>query len=113
MPQSSTSNRRVVLAQRPKGLPNENTLRLEQTDIPQASEGEIVLRTVFLSLDPYMRGRMNDAKSYAEPVKIGEVMTGQVVAQVWSRGSMALKRVTTSWRVAAGRTTQCLAAPRR
>ena len=82
MPQSSTSNRRVVLAQRPKGLPNENTLRLEQTDIPQASEGEIVLRTVFLSLDPYMRGRMNDAKSYAEPVKIGEVMTGQVVAQV-------------------------------
>jgi NADPH-dependent curcumin reductase len=84
MPQTSETNRRVVLAERPNGLPNENTLRLEQVDIPTASAGEMLLRTVFLSLDPYMRGRMNDAKSYAEPVKIGETMTGQVVAQVVS-----------------------------
>ena len=84
MPQSSNSNRRVVLAERPKGLPNEYTLRLEEIDIPQAGAGEMLLRTVYLSLDPYMRGRMNDAKSYAEPVKIGEVMTGQVVATVVS-----------------------------
>ncbi|MEO1920003.1 MAG: NADP-dependent oxidoreductase [Paracoccaceae bacterium] len=84
MPQTSKTNRRVVLAQRPDGLPTDNTLRLEQAAIPQAGAGEMLLRTVFLSLDPYMRGRMNDAKSYAEPVKIGEVMTGQVVAEVVS-----------------------------
>lgn len=84
MSQSPTTNRRVVLAERPKGLPDANTLRVETVDVPKAGQGEMVLRTVYLSLDPYMRGRMNDAKSYAEPVKIGEVMTGQVVAQVES-----------------------------
>ena len=84
MPQTSNSNRRVVLAERPKGLPNESTLRLEEAGIPQAGAGEMLLRTIYLSLDPYMRGRMNDAKSYAEPVKIDEVMTGQVVAKVVS-----------------------------
>ncbi len=82
MPQTSNTNRRVVLAERPKGMPNENTLRLEETAILQAGANEMLLRTVYLSLDPYMRGRMNDAKSYAEPVKIDEVMTGQVVAEV-------------------------------
>jgi NADPH-dependent curcumin reductase len=84
MPQTSNTNRRVVLAERPKGIPNENTLRLEEVGIQQAGTEEMLLRTVYLSLDPYMRGRMNDAKSYAEPVKIGEVMTGQVVAEVVS-----------------------------
>lgn len=84
MPQSSNTNRRVVLAERPEGLPDDKTLRLEEAEIPQAGTGEMLLRTVYLSLDPYMRGRMNDAKSYAEPVKIGEVMTGQVVAEVMS-----------------------------
>ncbi|HHL19993.1 MAG TPA: NADP-dependent oxidoreductase [Aliiroseovarius sp.] len=82
MPQTAKTNRRIVLAQRPQGLPDENTLRLEETGIPQPGPGEMLLRTVYLSLDPYMRGRMNDAKSYAEPVAIGEVMTGQVVAKV-------------------------------
>ena len=82
MPQESNSNRRVVLAQRPNGLPDKSTLKLETTVLPQAGPGEMLLRTSYLSLDPYMRGRMNDTKSYAEPVKLGEVMTGQVVAQV-------------------------------
>lgn len=82
MPQISQMNRRIVLAQRPKGMPNDGTLRLEEVAIPKPGAGEMLLRSVYLSLDPYMRGRMNDAKSYAEPVKIGEVMTGQVVAQV-------------------------------
>jgi len=84
MPETSKINRRIVLAERPKGMPDKNTLRLEEADISQAGAGEMLLRTVYLSLDPYMRGRMNDAKSYAEPVKIGEVMTGQVVAEVVS-----------------------------
>ncbi|MBB5723331.1 alcohol dehydrogenase [Loktanella ponticola] len=82
MSQSSTENRRIVLAERPQGLPNDSTLRLETSDIPTAGDGEMLLRTKFLSLDPYMRGRMNDAKSYATPVEIGGVMTGQVVAEV-------------------------------
>ena len=82
MPQNRQTNRRVVLAQRPKGQPDDDTLRLESDTIPSAGEGEMLLRTVWLSLDPYMRGRMNDTKSYATPVEIGGVMTGQVVAEV-------------------------------
>ena len=84
MTQSPHTNRRIVLAQRPQGLPDAETLKLVETDVPEPGAGEMLLRTSFLSLDPYMRGRMNDAKSYAEPVKLGEVMTGQVVAQVVS-----------------------------
>ena len=82
MPQTASQNRRIVLAERPKGLPDDKTLRLEELAVPQPGPGEMLLRTVYLSLDPYMRGRMNDAKSYAKPVEIGEVMTGQVVAEV-------------------------------
>ncbi len=82
MPQSNDLNRRIVLAERPIGMPDENTLRLEEVALPVPTQEQMLLRTTYLSLDPYMRGRMNDAKSYAEPVKIGEVMTGQVVAQV-------------------------------
>ncbi len=82
MPQNAQTNRRIVLAQRPKGAPDANTLRLEESAIPTPGPGQMLLRSAFLSLDPYMRGRMNDAKSYAEPVAIGGVMTGQVVAEV-------------------------------
>ena len=82
MPQTAEINRRIVLAERPKGLPDQNTLRLEDAEVPRPAEGQMLLRTTYLSLDPYMRGRMNDAKSYAKPVQIGEVMTGQVVAEV-------------------------------
>lgn len=82
MSQTSSINRRLVLAKRPKGLPDKETLNLDQVSLPEPGTNEMLLRTIYLSLDPYMRGRMNDAKSYAEPVRIGEVMTGQVVAQV-------------------------------
>ncbi|WP_050528780.1 NADP-dependent oxidoreductase [Pseudorhodobacter aquimaris] len=82
MTQNAQTNRRIVLAERPKAAPDANTLRLEETPIPTPGPGEMLLRSVFLSLDPYMRGRMNDSKSYATPVSIGGVMTGQVVAEV-------------------------------
>ncbi len=82
MPQTSEINRRIVLAERPIGTPDANTLRLETGHVPAPGPGEMLLRSEYLSLDPYMRGRMNDAKSYAEPVAIGGVMTGQVVAEV-------------------------------
>ncbi len=82
MKQTKTTNRRLVLAERPEGVPTESTLTLKTDDIPSPQEGEMLLRTEFLSLDPYMRGRMSDAPSYAPPVKIGEVMVGGTVAQV-------------------------------
>ena len=82
MKQSSTTNRSLVLAERPAGAPTESTLRLETKPLPSPQEGEMLLRTEFLSLDPYMRGRMSDVPSYAPPVKIGEVMVGGTVAQV-------------------------------
>ncbi|WP_026480879.1 NADP-dependent oxidoreductase [Ahrensia sp. 13_GOM-1096m] len=82
MTQSNTINRRYVLANRPKGEPNEDTLRLETSEIPTPAKNQMLLRNVFLSLDPYMRGRMSDAPSYAAPVEIGGVMVGGTVAQV-------------------------------
>lgn len=82
MPQSLTVNRRLILAARPKGEPDADTLRLESTAIPTPAPGQMLLRTEYLSLDPYMRGRMSDAPSYAAPVEVGAVMEGGTVAQV-------------------------------
>ncbi len=84
MTQSTTQNRKFVLAERPKGAPNDNTLRLETEDLPSPAKGQMLLRNEYLSLDPYMRGRMSDAPSYAAPVEIGAVMVGGTVAQVVS-----------------------------
>ena len=84
MPQSSTRNRKFVLAERPKGEPDDKTLRLEVEDLPIPGKGQMLLRNEYLSLDPYMRGRMSDAPSYAPPVEIGEVMVGGTVSQVVS-----------------------------
>ena len=72
----------IVLASRPKGLPAPSNFRLETGAIPAPAEGQILLKTTYLSIDPYMRGRMNDAESYAPPVDIGGVMDGEVVAEV-------------------------------
>jgi hypothetical protein len=82
MPQTATLNRRIVLAARPVGEPTAATLRLEASPVPKAGVGEMLLRTQYLSLDPYMRGRMSDAPSYAPPVELGAVMVGGTVAQV-------------------------------
>ncbi|MFW2542889.1 NADP-dependent oxidoreductase [Primorskyibacter sp. 2E107] len=76
------TNRQLVLAERPKGEPTKDTLALTETSIPSAGAGQMLLRTTFLSLDPYMRGRMSDAPSYAAPVEIGDVMVGGTVAKV-------------------------------
>lgn len=84
MTQSTTKNRRFVLAERPKGEPDANTLLMETGDLPTPGKGQMLLRNEYLSLDPYMRGRMSDAPSYAAPVEIGAVMTGGTVAEVVS-----------------------------
>lgn len=82
MKQSKTLNRRFVLAERPVGFPTPQAWALETVNVPSPQAGEMLLRTEFLSLDPYMRGRMSEAPSYAPPLKIGEVMVGGTVAQV-------------------------------
>jgi NADPH-dependent curcumin reductase CurA len=84
MTQTDTTNRQLILTQRPKGEPNANTLRLVESSMPVPAAGQMLLRTEYLSLDPYMRGRMSDAPSYAAPVEIGAVMVGGTVAQVVS-----------------------------
>ena len=84
MPQTTSTNRRWVLASRPDGRPSAENFRLETRDIPQPEEGQLLLRTVYLSLDPYMRGRMSDAPSYAAPVEIDEVMVGGTISRVVS-----------------------------
>ena len=75
-------NRRIVLAARPEGEPKTGDFRLVEAGVPVPAEGQLLLRAIWLSLDPYMRGRMSAAKSYAEPVAIGEVMVGGTVCEV-------------------------------
>jgi NADPH-dependent curcumin reductase CurA len=75
-------NRRIVLASRPVGKPTTENFRLERDDIPTAGEGEMLLRTRYLSLDPYMRGRMNAGESYADRVELNDVMVGGTVSEV-------------------------------
>ncbi len=77
-----TMNRRVVLASRPTGEPVAENFRFEDEPLRPLAAGEVLVRTVYLSLDPYMRGRMNDTKSYATPVAIGGVMVGGAVSEV-------------------------------
>ncbi len=74
--------RQIVLAARPHGRPKLSDFRLEEAAVPTAGTGQILLEVRYLSLDPYMRGRMDDRKSYAKPLQPGEVMTGETVAQV-------------------------------
>jgi NADPH-dependent curcumin reductase CurA len=75
-------NRQIVLAARPDKAATLECFRLETQPVRELREGELLLHTVWLSLDPYMRGRMSDAPSYAPPVAIGQVMTGETVARV-------------------------------
>ena len=75
-------NRRVLLASRPSGWVTEADFRIEEAPLPQPAQGEVLVRNLWLSLDPYMRGRMSDAKSYVKGVELGEVMVGQTAGEV-------------------------------
>jgi len=75
-------NRQLILASRPHGMPTDDNFELKTVQLPAIEQGEVLLRTIYLSLDPYMRGRMSDAKSYAEPVAIDDVMVGATVCQI-------------------------------
>ena len=75
-------NRRLVLASRPNGEPTPDNFRLEEQPLPPLADGQVLVRHHFLSLDPYMRGRMNEGKSYAQPQPLGEVMIGGTAGEV-------------------------------
>lgn len=76
------TNRQIVLAARPAGAPKDSDFRLIESAVPEPGPGQMLSRVIYLSLDPYVRGRMNDAPSYAAPVQIGGVITGRTVSQV-------------------------------
>jgi NADPH-dependent curcumin reductase len=75
-------NKKIVLASRPAGWVSEENFRIESAPVPSPAEGEVLVKNLWLSLDPYMRGRMSDAKSYVKGVDLGEVMVGQTVGEV-------------------------------
>jgi len=79
---SESTGQRIVFVARPEGMPDERHLRLESMPIPKPQAGQMLLRTIYLSLDPYMRGRMAAGKSYAAPQEIGQTMQGGTVAEV-------------------------------
>src|SRR5579863_7204609 len=100
---SEPAVKQIVLASRPKGPPTAENFRLETVPMPALPTGGLLLRVLYLSIDPYMRGRMDDAKSYAKPVGVGEVMTGETVCEVmasdragYAKGDIVLAH--TGWR---------------
>jgi NADPH-dependent curcumin reductase len=87
----ASKNMQVLLASRPVGWVKESDFRLVESEMPQPGSGEVLVKNLYLSLDPYMRGRMDDAKSYAANVPIGGVMVGGTVGEVIESRSPALK----------------------
>src|SRR5271154_1170296 len=94
-----SQGKRIVLASRPVGEPKPSDFRLEEVPVPTPGESQVLLRTIWLSLDPYMRGRMSDGPSYATPVPIGGVMEGGTVSEVivsnnpgFTKGDIVLAR---------------------
>ena len=78
----SGTNRQITLATRPVGYPKLSDFKLVSTPIPTPKDGEVLVHTIYLSVDPYMRGRLNARASYAAYVEIGEVIVGGVVSEV-------------------------------
>lgn len=79
---SQPTVKQIVLASRPEGMPTPDNFRLEEVPMPAMPSGGLLLKVLYLSLDPYMRGRMDDRKSYAKPVGVGQVMSGESVCDV-------------------------------
>ncbi|MGB3566164.1 MAG: NADP-dependent oxidoreductase [Priestia megaterium] len=75
-------NEQILLAERPKGMPTKDTFKYEKIEMPTAKEGEVLVQTLYLSVDPYMRGRMNDTKSYVPPFELNAPLAGGIVARV-------------------------------
>src|SRR3984957_13060727 len=82
MNQNASTRRSIVLKHRPDGEPRRQNFEVREDAIPQPSAGEVVTRTIWLSIDPYMRGRLREQQTYAQPVNPGDVMTGETVGEV-------------------------------
>ena len=82
LPQTNIVNRSIVLNSRPIGVPTAVNFKLQEDTVPTPSEGQVLLRALYLSLDPYMRGRMSDAPSYVPPVALDAVMVGSTISIV-------------------------------
>src|SRR5471030_1276142 len=78
----NNSNNQVLFRSRPEGMPSESNFEIVQSRVPKAGDGQVLRRTIYLSLDPYMRGRMSTMKSYAEPAMLGEPMVGSTISEV-------------------------------
>src|SRR5689334_3440363 len=85
-------NRQILLASRPRGEPTRENFKIVESEIPQTPKGGLLLKTLYLSLDPYMRGRMSEGASYAKATEIGEVMTGGTVSEVIESDHKAFAR---------------------
>ncbi|WP_266205388.1 NADP-dependent oxidoreductase [Pontibacter kalidii] len=75
-------NKTILLASRPTGVPAQENFKFEEREVPELQEGQVLLKSLYVSVDPYMRGRMSDAKSYVAPYAVGEPISGGVVAEV-------------------------------
>jgi NADPH-dependent curcumin reductase CurA len=75
-------NRKIFFVKRPKGMPDESNFEMVEENVPEINEGEVLIKTLYLSVDPYMRGRMSDAKSYAKPYEVGEPFLGGIIGKV-------------------------------
>ncbi|NYF98084.1 NADP-dependent oxidoreductase [Janibacter cremeus] len=82
MTQAPTTTRQIVLASRPHGAPTAENFRLEEVDLPEPDEGQVLVRNSIMSVDPYMRGRMNDVKSYVPPFQVDAPLDGGAVGEV-------------------------------
>ena len=91
LPQANTVNRSIVLNSRPIGMPTAANFKLQEGTVPTPSDGQVLLRTLYLSLDPYMRGRMSDAPSYAPPVALDAVIVGSTISIVETSLNMDFK----------------------
>jgi NADPH-dependent curcumin reductase CurA len=84
-------NRKIVLASRPAGMPTLENFRFEEEDVPEIQDGEVLVRTLYLSVDPYIRGRMNDRKSYIPPFVVNQVILGGAIGEVVATKSPAFR----------------------
>ncbi|GAB3068078.1 NADP-dependent oxidoreductase [Salinicoccus sesuvii] len=75
-------NEQIVLAKRPEGVPGDDVFRFEDTEVKQPAEGEVLIKALYVSVDPYMRGRMSDAKSYVAPYELDKPLEGHIVGEI-------------------------------
>ncbi|OAT85065.1 NADP-dependent oxidoreductase [Bacillus sp. MKU004] len=86
------TQQQIQLVSRPEGMPEESDFLYKEVDVPHPSQGEVLIKTLYLSVDPYMRGRMSDAKSYVEPFRLNEALSGGVVGEVMESKSEQFKQ---------------------